>query len=80
MQTNDHHCLSHEFPELKAEIHRLKLDDAHFRRLHEEYTDLSKQIENIEDEVTPATTVVEEGLKKQRVHLKDTLYQILTGV
>lgn len=78
MQTNDHHCLSLEFPDLKAEIHRLKIEDAHFRRLHDEYTDVSKQIENMESEITPTTTAEEEGLKKRRVHLKDSLYQMLT--
>lgn len=79
MQTNDHHCLSLEFPELRAEIHRLKIEDAHFRRLHDEYTDVSKQIENMEAEITPSTTATEESLKKHRVHLKDSLYQMLTN-
>jgi len=38
MQNLEHHCLSSEFPELKAQIHTLKMNDAHFRKLHEAYT------------------------------------------
>jgi len=79
MQNLEHHCLSSEFPELKAQIHTLKMNDAHFRRLHEAYTDLSKRIENMETEVTPTATADEEELKMERVHLKDTLYQMLTA-
>lgn len=79
MQTHDHHCLSLEFPELKSEIHRLKVEDAHFRRLHEEYTEVSKQIEHMQAEIVPSTTSAEEALKAQRVHLKDSLYQMLTA-
>lgn len=77
MSANEHHCLSLEFPEYKPKIHRLKMENAHFRRLHEEYTDVSKEIENMEAEVTPASTAQEEGLKAHRVHLKDSLYQML---
>lgn len=79
MQDVEHHCLSNEFPELKDQIHALKMNDAHFRKLHEAYTDLSKRIENMETEVKPASTADEEALKMERVHLKDTLYQMLTA-
>jgi len=33
----------------------------------------------METEVTPAATADEEELKMERVHLKDTLYQMLTA-
>ncbi len=79
MQNVEHHCLSNEFPELKQQIHTLKMNDAHFRKLHEAYTDLSKRIENMETEVKPASTADEGELKMERVHLKDTLYQMLTA-
>ena len=73
-----HHDLVHEFPELKGRIHDLKLSDPHFRRLFEEYHTLTRNIEKMEDEVTPVSTQVEEEHKVRRVYLKDELYRMLT--
>ena len=75
----EHHDLVHEFPELKDRIHELKLGHAHFRKLFDEYHQLTRSIENMENEVTPAATVSEETAKLRRVHLKDELYQMLTA-
>ena len=75
----EHHDLIHEFPELKDRIHELKLGDIHFRRLFDEYHDLTRNIEKMEDEVTPVTTHTEEEAKVRRVHLKDELYRMLTA-
>ncbi|PID55027.1 MAG: GTP-binding protein [Gammaproteobacteria bacterium] len=77
--TVEHHDLVHEFPELRERIHELKISDHHFRRLFDEYHDLTREVENIENEVTPASTQAEEELKIKRVHLKDELYRILTA-
>ena len=79
MQNVEHHCLSQEFPELKERIHDMKMSNSHFKKLHDEYTELSKQIENMITEVTPASNITEETLKSQRVHLKDQLYGMLIG-
>ena len=79
MQNVEHHCLSQEFPELKERIHDMKMSNAHFKKLHDEYTELSNQIENMIAEVTPASNITEETLKSQRVHLKDQLYGMLIG-
>ena len=75
----EHHDLVHEFPELKDRIHELKLGDDHFRNLFDEYHKLTRSIENMENEVTPAATASEEEAKLRRVHLKDELYQMLTA-
>lgn len=75
----EHHDLIHEFPQLKARIHELKLRDSHFRRLFDEYHELTRQIEKMEDEVMPVTTRTEEESKLRRVHLKDELYRLLTA-
>ncbi|PIE38387.1 MAG: GTP-binding protein [Gammaproteobacteria bacterium] len=77
--TVEHHDLVHEFPELRERIHELKISDHHFRRLFDEYHDLTREVENIENEVAPASTQAEEELKIKRVHLKDELYRILTA-
>ena len=74
----EHHDLIHEFPELKDRIHELKTHDHHFRKMFDEYHHLTKEIENIENEVTPASSRAEEEAKMRRVHLKDALYAMLT--
>jgi len=73
----EHHDLIHEFPELKDRIHELKLGDPYFRKLFDEYHELTRSIEKMEDEVTPVATRTEEAFKVRRVHLKDELYRLL---
>jgi uncharacterized protein YdcH (DUF465 family) len=75
----EHHDLVHEFPEMKDKIHELKMSDHHFRRLFDEYHELTRSVENMENEVTPASTRTEEEAKLRRLHLKDELYRILTA-
>ena len=75
----EHHDLIHEFPELKDRIHDLKVGDSHFRKLFDEYHQLTRSIEKMEDEVTPVSTRTEEEAKVRRVHLKDELYRMLTA-
>ncbi|MEM9227784.1 MAG: DUF465 domain-containing protein [Verrucomicrobiota bacterium] len=75
----EHHDLVHEFPELRDRIHDMKTGDPHFRRLFDEYHELTRNIEKMEDEVTPVTTATEEDAKRRRVHLKDELYRLLTA-
>ena len=75
----EHHDLVHEFPELKDKIHELKISDHHFRKLFDAYHELTRSIENMENEVTPTSTRTEEEAKLRRLHLKDELYRILTA-
>ncbi len=77
--TIEHHDLIHEFPELRDRIHDLKVSDNHFRRLFDEYHELTSEIENMEKESTPVSTQTEEEAKKRRLHLKDELYKMLTA-
>ena len=74
----EHHDLIHEFPELKERIHELKVSDTHFRGLFDEYHELTRNVEKMEDEVTPVSTRTEEQAKKRRLLLKDQLYRMLT--
>ena len=75
--TVEHHDLIHEFPELRDRIHELKVSNRHFRKLFDEYHELTSSIENMENEVTAVTTRTEEEAKLRRVHLKDELYKML---
>lgn len=72
-----HHDLIHELPEYSDAIHALKMSDAHFKRLFEEYHHLTKTIEAMEDEAMPVTTMTEEEAKKKRLLLKDELVLML---
>ena len=47
----EHHDLVHELPELKDRIHTLKVNDPHFRSLFDAYHVLTRDIENMENEV-----------------------------
>ncbi len=73
----EHHNLLHEFPEYKDQIHELKIHDHHFRRLFDEYHELTIDIEKMENEATPVSTLTEEEAKMRRVHLKDELYAMI---
>lgn len=75
----EHHDLHHEFPELNDKIHEMKVSSPEFRKLFDEYHDLTREIENMENEVTPASSQAEEEAKLRRVHLKDELYKMLTA-
>lgn len=73
----ENHSLVNELPEFKEQIHELKMNDAHFRRLFDEYHFLTNEIENIEKEIVLASTIEEEEFKKRRLLLKDTLFEML---
>ena len=75
----EHHPLVHEFPEHREALHSLKLSDAHFARLTEEYETVDKEIVRIEDDIQAASDVTLETLKKQRLQLKDQIYARLTA-
>ncbi len=72
-----HHPLVKEFPEHRDATHRLKMGNAHFHRLMEEYEALDKQIFRIEDGSQPSDDAHLERLKRQRLALKDELYALL---
>lgn len=73
----EHHLLISDFPELRDTIHELKVSDAEFGRLMDEYNALTKRIEGLEARDEPVADEHMEELKRQRVHLKDTLYRRL---
>ncbi len=65
------------FPEYRDLISRLKTSDAHFARLFDEHNDLDQRIQNMEAHIEPGTPVEIENLKKEKLRLKDALYEIL---
>lgn len=65
------------FPEFREKITRLKAEDPHFAKLFHSHNDLDQQIKNMEAGITPASHDTIETLKKQKLQLKDDLYEIL---
>ncbi len=75
--THTPHELSEEFPEHAEKIHELKVRDAHFARLAEEYHNVNRQIHRSESRIEPLSDEHEEELRKRRLHLKDEIAAIL---
>lgn len=71
------HDLLHEFPESKASIHDLKMNNNHFARLFTEYHEKDHEIHRIENGVENTSDSYLEDLKKERLQLKDELYKMI---
>ena len=69
----DHHPLIQDFPELRAELQRLRQEDSHFARQAEAYEALDKRICRIEDGIETLDGDALSLLKQERVTLKDDL-------
>jgi uncharacterized protein YdcH (DUF465 family) len=76
---NTPHELSADFPELADKISAMKVSDAHFSRLLEEYHRLNRQVHRAETDVEPMDDLAQAELRKKRMALKDELYQMLTA-
>ena len=65
------------FPEYRDLISKLKHKDHHFDRLFEKHNDLDQQIKNMESHIDPGSELEIEKMKKEKLQLKDEIYQIL---
>ncbi|MEM7213326.1 MAG: YdcH family protein [Pseudomonadota bacterium] len=72
------HDLNDEFPGQTDAIHELKLTDAHFRRLFDEYQEVNSAIHLVETRVTPSDDFHEQDLRKARLKLKDQIAAALS--
>lgn len=73
----EHHPLLAEFPEHHDLIHRLKTENAHFRRLFDEYHEVDKAVYRMDENIEPASDDTMEALKQRRLALKDELFAML---
>ena len=73
----ENHSLHHEFPEQHDLIDKLMQEDAHFRKIADEYNALDKEIRGFELRDAPIDDAVFHQMKKKRTYLKDEAYQIL---
>ena len=65
------------FPEFRDLITKLKNKDAYLDRLFEKHNVLDQEIKNKIDNIELATHTEIENLKKEKLRIKDELYQYL---
>ena len=65
------------FPEYRDLITQLKTSDRHFLNLFDKHNELDQKIKNMEAHIEPSTPVEIEVLKKEKLALKDELYDLL---
>ncbi len=73
------HELAEEFPADHAILHTLKVSDPHFAHLADSYHELNRRIHRIESMIEPATDETLNELKRQRLHLKDEIAEIIAA-
>jgi uncharacterized protein YdcH (DUF465 family) len=71
------HDLAHEFPQYLDKMHVLKTSDAHFAKLFTEYDADNHAIQKYELGGDVISDEALEALKKNRLRIKDEIYQHL---
>ena len=75
---NTPHELDEMFPQAKAVIHELKMKNAHFAKLADEYHQLNRAIHRMETNLEPTSDEVMETERKKRLRLLDEISGMLT--
>ncbi len=73
------HELAEEFPQHVDRMHALKVENAHFGKLFDDYHDLNRAIHRAETNVEPVEELYEMQLRKERMLLKDQIYSMLSA-
>ena len=71
--TNTPNELSEQFPEAVEKMHDLKMTDAHFAKLFEDYHELNRAIHRAETNVEPTDDFHMEDMRKQRLAMLDVI-------
>ena len=72
------HELAEEFPDKIDLMHTLKMKDAHFDRLFDEYHEVNRAVHRAETRVDTIDELAEEDLRKQRMLLKDEIWSMIS--
>jgi len=73
------HDVVHEFPELEGKIDEMRANNTAFAELMDAYDALDAKVRKLEELGTPVADETIEDLKKERLLLKDQLYDLLRG-
>jgi hypothetical protein len=76
----ENHSLVNEFPEHRNIIHDLKISNRHFSHLFDKYNNVEHEVHRIESGAENTSDKYLEILKKERLKLKDSLYEIILKV
>ncbi|MCE3047032.1 YdcH family protein [Helicobacter kayseriensis] len=63
--------------EYREEISQLKQTNAHFAKIFDQHNDLDQKIRNMESGIEIASNATINELKKEKLRLKDEIYQML---
>lgn len=72
------HAIHEEFPNDADRIHQLKVENAHFARLLDDYDQVNDQVHSAEALIHPVSDEAEKELRRQRSHLKDEIARMLS--
>jgi uncharacterized protein YdcH (DUF465 family) len=75
--SNTPHELHEDFPAEADRIHALKITNAHFARLAEEYHSINRDVHRAESGVEPVSEQTETEMRRRRAHLKDEIARML---
>ncbi len=73
----ERHDLLHELPEYQDRIHQLKLENAHFKKVFDEYHELEHEIHRINTGIETVTDEQLHQLKANLLFMKDELVSII---
>lgn len=71
------HELAEELPDYRDRIHVLKTSDGHFAQLFDNYHKVNREIHRVESAGINVSDEHHEELKRERLRLKDELFQML---
>ena len=75
--SNTPHTLQEEFPADLDKLHALKVSNAHFAKLLDEYDTVNDKVHRAESRIDLMSDADEEGLRRQRSHLTDEIARML---
>ena len=73
------HELAEEFPDKINLMHDLKMKDAHFARLFDEYHEVNRAVHRAESRVDAIDQTAEDELRKKRLVLKDEIWSLISA-
>ncbi len=73
------HEIPEEFPEYKDKIHDMKMHNAHFSKLFDEYHHVNREVHRVEAAGINVSDEEFENLKLHRLRLKDEIFKMLHG-
>ena len=74
---NEKHDLIHELPEHRDTIRTLKMNNQHFSRLFDKYHEVDHEVHRIETGVETTSDDYLDDRKRQRLQLKDQLFEMI---